>query len=65
MVYNYGMSPKTVKEIADDFLENFMNIYKFLESGKYYKDLNEFLEIIKLHEETMNFTTFLHEFGVN
>ena len=61
LVYNYGLSPKRMKDITDDVLKNFKEIYSFLESGKYYKNLNEFLEIIKLNNIKMNFTEFLNE----
>ncbi|CAD8049937.1 unnamed protein product [Paramecium primaurelia] len=61
MVYKYGLSPKRIKDITDEVLINFKSIYTFLESGQYYKNFNEFLQIIKLNDIKMNFTEFLNE----
>ncbi|CAD8048534.1 unnamed protein product [Paramecium sonneborni] len=65
MLYNYGLSPKRIKDITEDVLKNFQEIYSFLERGLYYKNLNEFLQIIKLNDIKMNFTEYLNENGID
>ncbi|CAD8136680.1 unnamed protein product [Paramecium pentaurelia] len=65
MVYNYGLSPKKMKDITDEVLINFKSIYSFLESGKYYKNFDEFLQIIKLNDIKMNFTEYLNDNGID
>lgn len=38
MVYNYGFSPKKLKDISDDALNKFLHIYEYLEDGKYFNN---------------------------
>lgn len=63
VVYHYGLSPKQAADRSKVLLDNFLNIYKFQEEGKYFKTYQEFIEIIGLSEVDQDFKTFLNNEG--
>jgi hypothetical protein len=65
LLLNYGLSPLTLKKLADRKIEDFLRIYKFLDEGNVLEDYNHFLRVVGFEGgDRIAISTYLKEQGI-